>query len=211
MFPLTFSHPIHRRRATRLAIAVGAAVAALVPAAAATAQVTSTADCTDPAISQPFLSYKDTSWYFLAPGGDFSTPAAVADAGWQLSGGASIVSTTKPDGTTGYVLDLPSKATAVTPVMCVTKDDPLARMFVRDVVGGEGVQFFVSYAGTPTWTKPKSTGQVHGGAMQWQAIAPVNLQPYSVSGWQLVTFTFVAGGTTSRFQISDVWVDPKMR
>jgi hypothetical protein len=32
-----------------------------------------------------------------------------------------------------------------------------------------------------------------------------------VAGWQQVRFTFVAGGTTSRFQADDFWVDPRSR
>jgi hypothetical protein len=36
----------------------------------------------------------------------------------------------------------------------------------------------------------------------------MSLQPSNVAGWQLVKFTFIAGGTTSRFQVDDFWIDP---
>jgi hypothetical protein len=200
-----------RRAVTALLTTASLLAAVAGPATAATAAAADTSDCVARAVFQPFASFKDTNWYFLAPGGDFSTPSAAADAGWQLAGGAAVVSTAQADGSDGYVLDLPSKAVAVSPPMCITTDYPRARMSVRNVVGGEGVQFSVSYAGTPTWLAPKTTGQVHGGAMQWQAAAPINLQPTKTSGWQVVRFTFVAGGTKSRFQVDDVWVDPRMR
>jgi hypothetical protein len=192
-----------------------ALVAALLSAGAASsasAEVRTTDDCADqaPVLSQPFSAFKDFNSYFRAPGGDFADPASVADAGWQLSGGADVVPTTRPDGSTGYVLDLPSKSVAVSPLMCVTRDYPIARMYVRNVVGGEGVQFAVSYVGTPTEATPKNTGQVHGGAMKWQATTPINLQPAKSTDWQLVRFRLTAGGTTSRFQVTDLWVDPRM-
>jgi hypothetical protein len=172
---------------------------------------TDTSDCTTQNTSMPFLPLNDSNSYFLAPGGGFTDDASTAAAGWQLSGGAALVTTTRPDGTTGSVLDMPSKSVAVSPIMCITSDYPKARMWVRNVVGGEGIQFYVSYVGTSSWTTPKNTGQVHGGTMKWQAPSPVNLQPSGAPGWQKVKFTFIAGGTTSRFQLTDVWVDPRMR
>jgi hypothetical protein len=44
------------------------------------------------------------------------------------------------------VLDLPSGSKAVSPTICVTTEFPTARTMVRNVVGAEGVFFYVSYA-----------------------------------------------------------------
>jgi hypothetical protein len=82
---------------------------------------------------------------------------------------------------------------------------------VRNVVGAEGVFFYVSYAGTNTWDKPKNTGQVHGTHTAWTLSDPVNVQPSNLPGWQEVRFTFVPGGTRSDFQIYNFYVDPRMR
>ena len=80
---------------------------------------------------------------------------------------------------------------------------------MRDVVGSEGVFFYVSYAGTNTWNNPQNTGQVHGQQTNWTLSNPVNVQPSNTPGWQLVRFTFVAGGKTSDFQIYNFYVDPR--
>jgi len=183
---------------------LGALIAVPAAGAATVAQVAPIAPldaCTDNAISQPFAPYKDTNYYALAPGGHFDS-----DAGWDFSGGASLVSTDR-----GSVLDMPSKAQATSPVMCITADYPKARMWVRDLVGSEGVYFYVSYYVNGAWTTPKNTGQVHGDKTNWTLPGAVNVQPYKTIGWQQVRFTFVAGGTTSHFQVDDFWVDPRAR
>jgi hypothetical protein len=126
-----------------------------------------------------------------------------------LSGGASVASTTQADGTTGGVLDLPSKAQATSPVMCITSDYPTARLHVRDLKGSEGVFFYVSYLQNGRWTAPKNTGQFHGDQTAWTPSGRMNVQPANTPGWQQVRFTFVAGGTTSHFQVDDFWVDPR--
>jgi hypothetical protein len=166
-----------------------------------------TSTCSPPSLSQPLLWAKDTHWYTLAAG---QTPGNFTGDGWTLSGGANIITTTQADGQTGSVLDLPSGSKAVSPTMCVDLGYKTARTMVRNVVGGEGVFFYVSYAGTTTWNKPKNTGQVHGAHSDWTLSNPVNVQPSSDPGWQEVRFTFVSGGTGSDFQIYDFYVDPRM-
>lgn len=177
-------------------------------ATAAQAEITSTAECADAALTQHFLYAGDTNWYAPVPGQDEN---GFNGEGWTLSGGASIVSTTDATGRPNSALDLPSGSKAVSPTICVTRDFPRARMLVRNVVGSEGVFFYVSYAGTSTWSKPKNTGQVHGSGTAWTLADPINLQPFGVNGWQLVKFTFIPGGKTSRFQIYDFWADPFAR
>jgi hypothetical protein len=190
--------------ASVLIVASLAAVPAL--GTSATGPPTPTASCPAPTLSQPFLNLGDSHYYTLAPGGAFANPSG---GGWTLSGGAKIVQTTQPDGTTGYALDLPSKATAVSPVMCVTSAYPTARLWVRNVVGAEGVFLNVSYANGGTWTTPQNTGQFHGQHNAWTLSNRLNIHPDQVAGWQQVRFTFIAGGTTSDFQIKNFWVDPR--
>jgi hypothetical protein len=95
--------------------------------------------------------------------------------------------------------------------MCITSDYPIARPWVRNLVGSEGVFFYVSYNTDGTWTSPKNTGQFHGSQKAWTLSNPMNVQPSNTPGWQRVRFTFIAGGNTSRFQVNDFWVDPRMR
>jgi hypothetical protein len=195
----------------RRAIGIAVSLAAVFAGSAHAATTTSTVDtsmCSDPLLTQPFLSSGDSSWYTLAPG---EFPDNFAGTGWQLSGGAKIVTTSLADGSTGAVLDLPSGAKAVSPTMCVTSDYPTARTMVKDVKGSEGVFFYVSYEGTNTWNVPKNTGQVHGNGTAWTLSGRVNVQPNGTSGWQPVRFTLVAGGSTSHFQVYDLYIDPHCR
>ena len=141
-------------------MAVGIAALAAGSAQAATTTSIDTSACANPLLTQPFLSAHDSNWYTLIPG---QTPGNFDGTGWQLSGGARIITTQLADGSTISVLDLPSGSKAVSPTMCVTSSYPTARTMVRDAKGSEDVFVYVSYEGTSTWTNPKNTGQVHGG------------------------------------------------
>jgi hypothetical protein len=164
--------------------------------------------CVYPELSKMFQWARDPNWYFQAPGQD---DTGFLGDGWKLQNGAQVVTTTLSDGSTGQVLDLPSGSRAVSPTMCVDSGFKTARTMVRNVTGGDGVQFYVAYDGTKTWTEPKGTGQVHGDHDDWTLSGPVNVQPSNTPGWQLVRFSFVAGGKTSEFQIYDFNVDPRMK
>jgi hypothetical protein len=194
-------------RAAALSLGIAAAVAGTAQAATSTT-VLDTSSCADPVLSQPFASTHDSNWYTLAPG---ENADGFGGTGWVLSGGATITTTTLADGSVGTVLNLPSGARAESPVMCVTSAYPVARAEVRDVVGSEGVFFYVGYEGTNTWANPRNTGQMHGNQTAWTLANPVNVQPAGGPGWQPVRFTFVAGGKTSDFQLYNFYVDPHCR
>ena len=184
-----------------LGVIASSANAATAPTPPSVAPLTS---CTAPTLSQPFLSFGDPNLYYLAPNGDFTS-----QGDWYLAGGATIASTTQADGAGGGVLDLPSKATATSPPMCITSDYPTARLWARNIAGSEGVFFNVQYWTGTAWTKPKDTGQFHGDKNKWKLSNPMNIQPMSGTAWQQVRFTFLAGGTKSRFQVDNFWVDPR--
>jgi len=189
----------------RRSLTMGIALAALscVPASATTVSTTSLTGCSVLPVAQPFLAWGDSHWYSLVPG---QTTANFVGSGWTLSGGASINSVARADGRTGTVLNLPSKAAAVSPPVCVSSDYPTARTMVRNLVGSEGVFVYVSYSGATF----QDTGQVHGAGSAWALSTPVNIHSAPLPGWALVRFKFVAGGTTSRFQVYNFWVDPRM-
>ena len=180
-------------------------VARVADSASQNAASQDSSQCSEPMLTQPFLAWGDRNWYTIVPG---ESPDSFGGAGWTLSGGAKLVQTTLYDGTSGYVLDLPSGSRAVSPTLCVSSNYPTARTMVRNVVGSEGVFFYVSYAGTQTWNTPKNTGQVHGNGTAWTLSDPVNIQPSNSTGWQLVQFTFIPGGQHSEFQIYNFYVDP---
>ena len=200
-----FSRRSYSIGASSILVVLAAAFAAA-PALADSASV-DTSGCSAPQLSQPLLSARDNNWYTMTPG---ETVDNFNGSGWTLTGGAQIKTTTLADGQTGSILDLPSGAKAVSPIMCVNTGYQTVRTDVRNVVGAEGVQFYVSYQGTNTWDAPKNTGQVHGQHNDWTLSDPVNVQPSNSSGWQLVRFTLVPGGKSSDFQIYNFWLDPRM-
>jgi hypothetical protein len=162
------------------------------------------ASCIDPTLTQPFLAAGDANWYTLAPG---ESPGSFDGIGWTLSGGASIKA---GQNGPGAVLDLPSGAQAISPPMCVASDYPTARTLVRNVVGAEGVQVSVAYAGTKSESAAQTVGQFRGLRSAWTLSTPVNIHPGNLPGWQLVRFALTPGGTRSDFQVYDFWVDPHM-
>jgi hypothetical protein len=199
-------------RPGRFPSGVVAACSAMLLLGAGSAQAattaSSTSQCTEPALTQPFLYANDTNYYTLTPG---QSPGNFEGTGWALSGGASIKKTTLGNGKAGYVLNLPSGSKAVSPSFCTTSEFPTARTIVRNAVGSEGVFFYVSYEGTNTAEAPKNTGQVHGNGTEWTLSDPVNMQPENVFGWQHVRITLIPGGTASDFQLYNLYIDPYKR
>jgi hypothetical protein len=96
--------------------------AALTAAATLTAQAPAAEkallSCPGQQASLPFLRWLDPIPYVRVPGGDFES-----SHGWQLSGGASVVSGNQPWGAGSRSLYLPPGASATSPETCVT---PLA-------------------------------------------------------------------------------------
>jgi len=188
----------------RRAAGVGVALLAI---GASPALAAPPATCEGQLFSQPFTSLGDSHAYTFVAGSRFGS----ASEGWTLRNGASVVKAARPDGTTGNVLNLPSGAEAVSPTVCVTLAYPTARVQVRDVVGSQGVAVAVAYAGTKTSQEPKNVGQVHGQQRGWTESDPFNVQPQtsgSEEGTRQVQFVFSAGGSTSLFQLFELWIDP---
>jgi hypothetical protein len=163
------------------------------------------APCSPPPLSQPFTPVGDANSYMLAPG---QTPDSFDATGWQLTGGAKIVTTQLADGQTGKVLDLPSGARAVSPTFCVQSNFPTARTMINDVTGNEGVQVYVS--NNRAGGNPVNTGEPNPTQTGWTPSDPFDVDPSSAPGQQHVQFTFAASGTSSEYQIYDFYVDPRM-
>jgi hypothetical protein len=179
---------------------------AAAPAAALAGEPTS---CAGLSYSQPFAPFNDFNYYTLVPGGEFKS----ASEGWELSGGAKIVQTTRPDGTTGGVLDVPGGGQAVSPRVQVTLKMPTARVWVRDVTGAEGVAAAVAYEGTSTWSHPKNVGHVHGQQTSWTLSNPIQVQPQTAGSQEephTMRFVFNSGGKSNDTQLYGLWIDPRM-
>jgi hypothetical protein len=167
------------------------------------------ASCAHPEFTQALLPFGDANLYTLAPGGAFSNAVD-----WQLAGGATITETTQPDGTVGGVLDLPGKSQATSPVMCITSDYPMARLWSRNVSEDEDVRFNVQYwdVDHQGWTKPKENGKFKADKDGfWKLSKEMDIRPSHDLGWQQVRFTLHVQGDPRkhRVQVDNLWVDPR--
>jgi hypothetical protein len=189
------------RRTSLLALVVGMAVAAAV-STPATAALT----CPNQTLVQPFLPWLDPGRYVLLPNGSLESAT-----GWQLAGGARIVSGNEPwkvnRATDTRSLYLPSGATALSTPLCVTLLHPTLRFFAKN-------------PGSASATlKVEAITEILG----IRVTAPIGL--LTASGWQptvplaflhnlaspvagKVQFRFTALGQGGKFQIDDVYVDP---
>ena len=165
--------------------------------------------CPGQTFAQQFGAFGDSNFYTLVEGSEFNG----GQEGWELSNGAALVEGTRPDGGSGGVLDLPSGAIAVSPPVCVTLQYPTARTWVKTVQGGGGVTVAVYYAGA------KSTGKTVGQlasktANSWELSSPFDVRPEMTGkqeGVREVRFVYANTTKDSDFQISGLYVDPRMR
>ena len=165
--------------------------------------------CTTQAFSQPFTALGDSNNYSLVPGGEFNSPSE----GWSLFNGAHITQTTRPDGSTGGALDMPSGSVAVSPPVCVNLLYPTARVWERSP-GGGSVTVEVVYAATKSATQPKTVGSLEGEGSGWTLSEPFEVRPElggPEEGNREVRFVFIAGHNDQDSQLYGLWVDPRMR
>jgi hypothetical protein len=193
-------------RFARLArTAVVGAIATLAVAAPASAS----SPCSAPPTSKAFLPWGDLNDYFLAPGGDFESTS-----GWTFSGGAKLVSGSEPFMATRRLgrssLSLPAGSAAVSPMLCLTPDNPLLRFFARTARSG------ASLRGEAIVSEPTSQviglGSV-GGTLLWAPVPPmssgVNDVLWDADGKVSLQLRFTAD--SGNWQIDDLFVDPQKR
>jgi hypothetical protein len=170
---------------------------------------TELAVCPGQTFAQEFGAIGDFNFYTLVEGSQFNG----GPEGWELMDGAGIVEGTRPDGTTGGVLDLPSGAVAVSPPVCVTLQYPTARAWVQTVQGGGAITVGVYYAGTKATGKTvdQLKSKTIGG---WELSNPFSVRPELAGKEESVReVRFVYANTTkdSDFHLSGLYVDPRMR
>ncbi len=198
---------------TRLSLGLAATLVAAVtvltatPAMAAETQQSGQAPCSPPPLSQLFLSYNDTGWYTLLAG---ETTNGFDGGGWQLGGGAHIITTQLSDGQVGPVLDLPSGSVAASPPVCVSSSFTTARTMMRTLARNGGVSVYVSSADA-AWNGLRNLGQVRGSGTEWTAPDSLSLQPAILGGWERVRFTLVPDGARSEYQLYNFGLDPRMK
>jgi hypothetical protein len=173
---------------------------------------TETAVCPGQTFTQPFLEFDDANWYTLVEDSRFDE----GPGRWELKNGAAVVDGTRPDGSSGGVLDLPSGAYAVSPPVCVTLQYPTARAWVQAIEGGGGVTVGVYYAGAKSGSAAgKTVGQLSAKQGDgWQLSEPFDVRPEMTGkqeGVREVRFIYANTTKSSDFQLSGLYVDPRMR
>ncbi len=114
----------------RQLIALGAIATALLAVGPAGAQ----ASCPAPQITQAFAAYGDTDPYSLVPGGGFE-PGTSA---WALTGGAQVVKVSGKSFADGSSLALAKGASALSPPVCVSDQQPTLRLLARQTNASMG-------------------------------------------------------------------------
>ncbi len=163
---------------------------------------------------QPFLPWKDTHNYFLAPGG--SMESDLTAAGWSLSGSAGLVAGSETFDVTGNPADsmslgLPNGSSAQTPSICVTIHDPELRFFVRNTGQKDAVLKVTSlFLGNDGKVQTHDLGDVHAGST-WTLTNPLkfkdSIQP-GPDGTGQVAFVFTPKDNKGSWQTDDLYIDP---
>jgi hypothetical protein len=180
-------------------VALGAMAVLALPVSAAQADIINLSACNIDTLSQPFAPWLDSSWYELAPGGDFES------AGWSLRGGAERVPGSEPFAATGtlgsWSLSLPAGASAASPPTCVDAAYPTIRFFTE----GTGLlEVNVVYGNV---TLPAGVDLVAGG---WSPSPPMLTSSALValtsdgSAQVSIELNALAGNV----RVDDVFVDP---
>ena len=201
-------------RTVAAAFTAAIASAALASPASAGILTVSATDCADAGLTQPFSRFGDRDNYKLIQGGSFESGAT----GWQLSGGASVVSGNESynvGGSGARSLKLPAGSSAVSPAVCVGVHEPTLRLFARRNSGLLStllVEVQVeTRLGLSVWA-PVLPGDLGGSSWHPTAKMPllVNILPLLPNDRTPVRFRFTPLLFGS-WQIDDVYVDPMMR
>jgi hypothetical protein len=166
-----------------------------------------TPTCNAPALAQVYSWAQDVNWYAPVPGESWDS---FSSGGWTLSGGAKVVSVTLADGLKGNVLDMPSGSKAITPQLCISNSYPFGRTEMKNVKGTAGVAISVSYLGAKGWGGNVNSGSQAAVSTVWSLPSPFTIPASSVTGWQYAKFTFTAQGSSSEYQLSNLYIDPRM-
>jgi hypothetical protein len=197
------------RKPSLCRLLIGLVALLVVPfAGAATAQAAENASgCEGRVIEQPFTTWEDPLDYFLAPDGDFSAGAA----GWDLAG-AEVVDDNEPwfvhGGDTAAAVRMESGASATSPSICVSQDDPTMRFFARsNADAGRTLDVEVLYTDGDGNERSLLIGTVSGeSALDWTPVTPL---PITANTYEMtVAFRFTAHGPDSEWLIDDVYIDP---
>ena len=167
-----------------------------------------------PSLSQKFLSWNDQGWYTLAAGGSMES-----STGWQLSK-AKVVSGNEP----WYVnsrkdsrsMSVPAGASARSPFMCIDTAFPYFRVFARNTgATSSKLKVEVLFKDSTGAIKVLPTAGISSSNSSWMLSGRMGLASGQVAqaadGSAQVAFRFSPMDSVGKWQIDDLFVDPKRR
>lgn len=202
------------RRLALLLCPLGAAIAVLASATASAGAATVSSDTCLPAAAPVFAG--DTNAYFLLSGGSFEAGLPA----WSLGGGAALVAGNNTAGgdplSNTRSLSLPAGSSATSPTVCVTRDAPTIRFYVRNTGAATSrLGVTVIYSLPNGKIKSKQVAQVTGTGV-WQPSAAIvykadTFATASPTGTTYVSFQFSPLDASGQWRVDDVYVDPFKR
>jgi hypothetical protein len=194
---------------TLAAVSATSSTTEAVGTTAVSAAKTTSASCEGQTFSQSFEAFGDYNYYTLVAGSQFNSP----EEGWELTGGARILSATRPDGSIGGTLQLPKGAAAVSPPVCVTLQYPSARVWLRKGELGGSLTTLVAYTSTKGTAVIETVAKLQAGSA-WKPSEPFAVRPElggESEGARPVRFVFTSKSEReSSFQLYGLYVDPRM-
>jgi hypothetical protein len=202
-----------------LALALGALVFAA-PGANAGLLVSSAENCETQTLETPFSRWHDGANYTLAKNGTFEA----GSAGWELKGGASVVSGNEPWNVHGAgesrSLRLPRGSSATSSPICVGLEHPTIRFFAKSTTSGLTGALLSSLRVDVLFED--NAGNVHAlptllpalANSRWHPTLPMlvvaNLLPLLPGEKTAVAFRIVPQGPGT-WDVDDFYVDPRGR
>lgn len=188
-----------RRLVGGVSIAIGLAAALALPVSAAAADPVNFSPCNNATLSQPFAPWGDPSWYELAPGGNFESPAWTLDSGAQLTAGSEPYAATGTLGNSS--LSLPAGSSAQSPVTCVDAAYPTVRFFIAGT-GLVAVNVIDGGLDLPAGVVAAS------GAWEPTSVMLTEAPLYAALSGGTAQVSLQLTGLTGDPQVDDVFIDP---
>ncbi len=186
----------------------GLTLAGALPAASAQAAIPA---CPETTLIQPFLKWQDSGYYSLVAGGGFE----VGESAWTLSSKAAVASGSETFALTGKLgrssLQLPTGASAQSPLTCVEPNDRTFRFLAHGEGGSAMITVSVIYEGLlGLISNTVKTGTV-GSSWEPSPVLHTGAQKAAklAGGFAHMSIRFEANKGTAR--IDDVYLDPRMR
>ena len=165
----------------------------------------------DPAATQAFSPFGDSSYYARLYNGNFEN----GSLGWALSGGARVVSGNEPyylsgDRSDRNSLYLPAGSSAASGTVCFALGDWHLRLMAKRLSSSGGLHVQVVVPSLVGLLTVLDGGTVYGNG-SWAPSPRMELLLCNVTsllGTKAVAFKFTPVGTGTAYQIDDVYLDP---